>query len=71
MGMEIAQRIKSIFLNFDRREREDSTIYVSDLTSCMRRAFFNIYFNAQPRANACDAPGKALPRRLRKGAEER
>ena len=55
---EMAQRIKSLFLNFDKREREDSTIYVSDLTSCMRRAFFNIYFNAQPRPTPAMLQGK-------------
>jgi CRISPR/Cas system-associated exonuclease Cas4 (RecB family) len=55
---EIAQRIKSLFLNFDKREREDSTIYVSDLTSCMRRAFFNIYFNAQPKPTPAMLQGK-------------
>jgi CRISPR/Cas system-associated exonuclease Cas4 (RecB family) len=56
--MDIAQKIKSLFLNFDKKEREDCAIYVSDLTSCMRRAFFNIYFNAQPRPNAAMIQGK-------------
>jgi CRISPR/Cas system-associated exonuclease Cas4 (RecB family) len=56
--MEIAQKIKSIFLNFDRREREDGAIHVSDLTGCMRRAFFNIHFNAQPRPNGAMLQGK-------------
>jgi CRISPR/Cas system-associated exonuclease Cas4 (RecB family) len=55
---EIAQKIKFLFLNFDKREREDSTIYVSDLTSCMRRAFFNIHFNAQPKPTAPMLQGK-------------
>jgi CRISPR/Cas system-associated exonuclease Cas4 (RecB family) len=56
--MEIAQKIKSLFLNFDKKEREDSTIYVSDLTSCMRRAFFNIHFNAQPKPTPAMLQGK-------------
>jgi CRISPR/Cas system-associated exonuclease Cas4 (RecB family) len=56
--MDTAMKIKSLFLNFDKKEREDNTIHVSDLTSCMRRSFFNIYFNAQPKPTPAMLQGK-------------
>jgi Domain of unknown function DUF83. len=56
----LAQRLKHLFENFSKREREPNTIYVTDLTACMRRAFLNIYFNASPRPTGQMVAGKLM-----------
>ena len=43
-----AEHIKELFFTFAEREREPKTIYVTDLTGCLRAAFYELYFRANP-----------------------
>jgi hypothetical protein len=45
---ELAERIRGLFFSFQDKPREPKTIYVTDLTGCLRRAFYEIYFRASP-----------------------
>jgi hypothetical protein len=57
---ELAERIKELFFTFQERPREPKTIYVTDLTGCLRRAFYEIYFRANPPPTGPMVAGRLL-----------
>lgn len=59
---ELARLIREAFITFDIRPRESlSEIYVTEAVWCLRKAFFNLRFNANPIVTSPDAiVGKLL-----------
>jgi CRISPR/Cas system-associated exonuclease Cas4 (RecB family) len=62
---ELQQRLRSLLLSFDERRRRPNEIHVSDLTSCLRKAWFTLRFNASPEPTPAQVLGKLLHRVLR------
>jgi len=53
--------IRRALTTYDLRPRNPGDIYVTEVTNCLRKAFFNIVFNAHPiTANSSVLIGKAL-----------
>lgn len=58
---ELARSIKEEFLTFDSKPRDFKEIYVTEVIWCLRKAFFNLRFNANPIVTSADAViGKLL-----------
>jgi len=67
-----AEVIKEALINFDRRPRRPTDIYVTDVVVCPRRAFFNLKFNADPVATDIKAiTGKAMHMLLERALKSR
>jgi hypothetical protein len=57
---ELAERIRELFFTFQDRPRDEKTIYVTDLTGCLRRSFYEIYFRANPPPTGPMVAGRLL-----------
>ncbi|RLI44945.1 hypothetical protein DRO69_06230 [Candidatus Bathyarchaeota archaeon] len=67
---ELRRKIRQAFIMFDVKPRNPYEIYVTEAVGCLRRAFFNIKFNANPVLESADViMGKlvhlALPKVLK------
>jgi len=70
--MDLAEHIKSLFFSFGEHERKPNEIYVSDLCSCLRKAWFELRFNANPKPSGPMVAGKlfhALLKQVLEGDE--
>jgi CRISPR-associated exonuclease Cas4 len=63
--LELAQRLQYLLFSFEERRRSPNEIYVSDLTSCFRRAWFTLRFNAEPKPSGAMVAGKLLHHALK------
>jgi hypothetical protein len=57
---ELAERVRELFTGYAERPREPKTIYVTDLTGCLRKAFYEIYFRANPPPTGPMVAGRLL-----------
>jgi CRISPR-associated exonuclease Cas4 len=60
LKLELAEKLHILFFSFDERIRRPNEIYVSDLTSCFRRTWFTLRFDANPKPNPVQVLGKML-----------
>jgi CRISPR/Cas system-associated exonuclease Cas4 (RecB family) len=63
--LELAQRLQYLLFSFKEHRRSPSEVYVSDLTSCFRRAWLTLRFNAEPKPSGAMVVGKLLHHALK------
>ena len=56
----LARRLRDLFFTYSERERRPNEVYVTDLTQCFRRSWFELRYRARPRPSPQMVLGRML-----------
>jgi CRISPR/Cas system-associated exonuclease Cas4 (RecB family) len=56
----LARRLRNLFFTYSERERGPNEVYVTDLTQCFRRSWFELRYRARPRPTPQMVLGRML-----------